>query len=237
MKCAVIAVHIGQHPISMMFRALEVSRRGFNAWHRRKPSLRAERRAQLDIQFQGDFVSAKLREGAQRLSRALMRGRRQVVESLRRQGLRAKAVRRYKATTNSRHNLPVAENLLNQNFCAERPNHAWASDITYVHNDEGWMYLAVVLDLYSRKIVGWAIDARMTATLVCDALLMALYRRKFPRDIIVYSDRGSQYCSREHRSLLENYGLVSSMSAKGNCYDNAAMESWNHSLRVGAIRG
>ena len=131
----------------------------------------------------------------------------------------------------------MAENLLNQNFRTERPNQAWVSDITYIQTDEGWMYLAVVLDLYSRKVVGWAMDSRMTAPLVCDALLMALFRRKFPRGVIVHSDRGSQYCSKEHRSLLETYGLVPSMSAKGNCYDNAAMESWNHSLKVEAIHG
>lgn len=237
MKCAVIADHIGEHPVALMCRVLEISRTGFHAWHRRKPSARAQRRSELDVQVQDAFVTARRREGAQRLSRKLRRGRRQVAESLHRQGLRAKAARRFKATTNSRHNLPVAENLLNQNFSTERPNQAWVSDITYIQTDEGWMYLAVVLDLYSRKVVGWAMDSRMTATLVCDALLMALFRRKFPRGVIVHSDRGSQYCSKEHRSLLENYSLVPSMSAKGNCYDNAAMESWNHSLKVEAIHG
>lgn len=237
MKCAVIADHIGEHPVALMCRVLEISRTGFHAWHRRKPSARAQRRSELDVQVQDAFVTARRREGAQRLSRKLRRGRRQVAESLHRQGLRAKAARRFKATTNSRHNLPVAENLLNQNFSTERPNQAWVSDITYIQTDEGWMYLAVVLDLYSRKVVGWAMDSRMTATLVCDALLMALFRRKFPRGVIVHSDRGSQYCSKEHRSLMENYGLLPSMSAKGNCYDNAAMESWNHSLKVEAIHG
>lgn len=237
MKCAVIAEHVGEHPVSLMCRVLAISRTGFHAWHRRKPSARAQRQSELDVQVQDAFVTARRREGAQRLSRRLRRGRRQVAESLHRQGLRAKAARRYKATTNSRHNLPVAENLLNQNFRTERPNQAWVSDITYIQTDEGWMYLAVVLDLYSRKVVGWAMDSRMTATLVCDALLMALFRRKFPRGVIVHSDRGSQYCSKEHRSLLETYGLVPSMSAKGNCYDNAAMESWNHSLKVEAIHG
>jgi len=236
-KCAVIAANTDEHSISLMCRVLEISRSGFHAWYRRMPSARAQRRSELDIQVQDAFMLAKRREGAQRLSRKLSRGRRQVAESLRRQGLRAKAARRYKATTNSRHNLPVAENLLNQNFRTERPNQAWVSDITYIQTDEGWMYLAVVLDLYSRKVVGWAMDSRMTAALVCDALLMSLFRRKFPRGVIIHSDRGSQYCSKEHRSLLENYDLVPSMSAKGNCYDNAAMESWNHSLKVEAIHG
>lgn len=179
----------------------------------------------------------KAREGAPRLSRRLGVGRRQVAESLRRQGLRAKAAKKFKATTNSNHALPVAENLLQQDFTAQRPNQVWVGDITYIGTDEGWLYLAVVLDLYSRKVVGWSMSKRMTATLVCDALRMALFARKRPRGVIMHTDRGSQYCSREHRALLDKYGLIASMSAKGNCYDNAAMESWNHSLKVEAIHG
>jgi len=156
---------------------------------------------------------------------------------MRRQGLRAKAARKFKATTNSNHSLPVAQNLLQQNFTAAGPNQVWVGDITYIGTDEGWLYLAVVLDLFSRKVVGWSMSDRMTATLVCDALKMALFRRKRPRGVIMHTDRGSQYCSREHRDLLDANGLVASMSAKGNCYDNAAMESWNHSLKVEAIHG
>ena len=109
--------------------------------------------------------------------------------------------------------------------------------IKVIATDEGWLYLAVVLDLYSRLVVGWSMSERMTAPLVCDALRMALFRRQRPRGVIVHSDRGSQYCSHEHRALLDQHGLLASMSAKGNCYDNAAMESWNHSLKVEAIHG
>ena len=184
-----------------------------------------------------EFERRKGRAGAPRLSRHLERGRRQVAQSLRRQGLRAKAAKKFKATTNSKHSLPVAENLLLQDFTTQRPNQAWVADITYIGTDEGWLYLAVVLDLFSRKVVGWSMSDRMTATLVCDAPRMALFRRKRPRGVIVHSDRGSQYCSREHRALLDLNGLIASMSAKGNCYDNAAMESWNHSLKVEAIHG
>ena len=111
------------------------------------------------------------------------------------------------------------------------------SDITYVAADEGWLYVAVVLDLYSRLVVGWATSDRMSATLTCDALRMALFRRHRPRGVIVHSDRGSQYCSREYRQLLKQSGLICSMSACGDCYDNAAMESWNHSLKVEAVHG
>jgi len=111
------------------------------------------------------------------------------------------------------------------------------SDITYIATDEGWLYLAVVLDLYSRLVVGWAMSERMTAKLVCDALRMALWRRKMPTGVIVHSDRGSQYCSADHQRLLRDNHLLCSMSKKGDCYDNAAMESWNHSLKVEAIHG
>jgi len=156
---------------------------------------------------------------------------------LRRQGLRAKGARKYKATTNSNHSLPVAPNLLSQDFHADRANQKWVCDITYIATDEGWLYLAVVLDLYSRIVVGWSMSERMTATLVCDALKMAMFRRHRPHGVIVHSDRGSQYCSHDHQALLEKHQLVCSMSKKGDCYDNAAMESWNHSLKVEAIHG
>lgn len=229
--------HEDEFRVRLMCRVLKVSPSGYYAWRNRTPSKRSQARQELDVRVREAFEGRKGREGAPRLCRRLGRGRRQVAESLRRQGLRAKAARKFKATTNSNHTLPVAANLLQQNFTAQRPNQAWTCDITYIGTDEGWLYLAVVLDLYSRKVVGWSMSERMTATLVCDALKMALFARKMPRGVIVHSDRGSQYCSREHRALLEAHGLIASMSARGNCYDNAAMESWNHSLKVEAIHG
>lgn len=229
--------HEGEFRVRLMCRVLSVSPSGYYAWRDRKPSKRAQARAALDAKVSEAFAARKGREGSPRLSRRLGAGRRQVAESLRRQGLRAKAAKKFKATTNSNHALPVAENLLQQDFTAQRPNQVWVGDITYIGTDEGWLYLAVVLDLYSRKVVGWSMSDRMTATLVCDALRMALFARKRPRGVIMHTDRGSQYCSREHRALLDEHGLIASMSAKGNCYDNAAMESWNHSLKVEAIHG
>ena len=223
--------------VRLMCRVLSVSPSGYYAWRSRKPSVRAQQRAQLDAKVHEAFEAERGRAGAPRLSHRLHRGRRQVAQSLRRQGLRAKAARKFKATTNSNHALPVAENLLKQDFTAQRPNQVWVADITYIGTDEGWLYLAVVLDLHSRKVVGWSMSERMTAALVCDALRMALFRRHMPRGVIVHTDRGSQYCSREHRALLDVHGLIASMSARGNCYDNAAMESWNHSLKVEAIHG
>jgi putative transposase len=227
----------GEFAVRLMCRVLSVSPSGYYAWRGRKPSVRVQRRAQLDAKVRNAFEAERCRAGSPRLSKRLQVGRRQVAESLRRQGLRAKAARKFKATTNSNHSLPVAENLLQQDFTAQRPDQVWVGDITYIGTDEGWLYLAVVLDLYSRKVVGWSMSERMTATLVCDALRMALFRRHRPRDVIMHTDRGSQYCSREHRALLEAHGLNASMSARGNCYDNAAMESWNHSFKVEAIHG
>lgn len=229
--------HEAGFKIRLMCRVLEVSASGYYAWRKRTPSKQAQAREVLDARVRAEFEVRKGRAGAPRLARHLKRGRRQVAQSLLRQGLRAKAARKFKATTNSKHTLPVADNLLQQNFTAAKPNQVWVGDITYIHTDEGWLYLAVVMDLWSRKVVGWSMSERMTATLVCAALQMALFRRKRPRGVIMHTDRGSQYCSREHRAVLKAHGLVASMSAKGNCYDNAAMESWNHSLKVEAIHG
>ena len=138
------------------------------------------------------FEAKRARAGAPRLAKHLGRGRRQVAGSLRRQRLRARAAKKFKATTNSNHSLPVVENLLQQNFTAPSANHTRVADITYIATDEGWLDLAVVLDHYSRKVVGWSMSARMTATLVCDALRMALFARKMPRGVVMHTDRGSQ---------------------------------------------
>lgn len=237
MKYAAIREHAGEFNVRQLCAILQVSPSGYYTWRWRRPSQRAQAREERDAKVREAFEARKGREGAPRLSRALGCGRHPVADSLRRQGLRAKGARKFKATTNSNHTLPVADNLLQQDFTAQRANQAWVGDITYIGTEEGWLYLAVVLDLYSRKVVGWSMGERMTATLVCDALRMALFRRHRPRGVIMHTDRGSQYCSREHRAVLEEHGLIASMSARGNCYDNAAMESWNGSLKVEAIHG
>lgn len=237
-----IRTHEDQFPVRMMCRVMRVSSSGYYGWRTRGPSLREQVRKQLDEVVKQAFEAEKGRAGTPRLKRRLTTqghhaGRHQVAQSLKRQGLRAKAARKYKATTNSNHNLPVAPNLLSQDFSADRANQKWVCDITYIATDEGWLYLAVVLDLYSRLVVGWSMSERMPATLVCAALKMAIFKRHRPKGVIVHSDRGSQYCSREHRQLLNEHGLICSMSKKGDCFDNAAMESWNHSLKVEAIHG
>lgn len=230
--------------IKAMAQIFKVSRSGFYTWRQRKntPSRSQEGRDKRDAEIKSLFEAGKGRNGAIRLTRdmadqGLRCNRKTVAASLRRQGLRAKGARKFKATTNSKHNLPVAPNLLQQDFEATAPNQKWVGDITYLWTDEGWLYLAILLDLYSRKVIGWAMSERMTAALVCDALQMALWRRKMPTGVIVHSDRGSQYCSHDYQRLLKAHELRCSMSAKGNCYDNACAESFFHSLKVELIHG
>jgi putative transposase len=146
-------------------------------------------------------------------------------------GIRARHKRKFKATTNSNHALPVAPNLLEQDFTTRAPDQTWVADITYIPTREGWLYLATVLDVYTRMIVGWAMEARMTKDLVIKALRMAYWQRKPGAGVIHHSDRGSQYCSGDYRDLLKEYGMQASMSRKGNCWDNAMMESFYNSLK------
>lgn len=244
MKYVFVSRHQGIFSISAMCRVLQVSRSAYYAWCLRQanPSRRKQHQEQLDKTVREAFEARKGRSGSPRLTLDLAdtghgHNRKTIASSMRRQGLRAKAAKKFKATTNSRHDLPVAPNLLNQDFTAAAPNQKYVGDITYLWTDEGWLYLAVVIDLYSRLVVGWAMSERMTAQLVCDALQMALWRRHRPSGVIVHSDRGSQYCSGVYQKLLKTHNLRCSMSAKGNCYDNACAESFFHSLKVEAIHG
>ena len=236
--------HSGTFRVSSMSRVLQVSRSGFYAWRKRQsqPSPRQQRRKHMDEVVRTAFKARKGRSGSPGLTRDLADAgqrydRKTVAESMRRQGLRAKAAKKFKATTNSQHDLPVAPNLLEQNFTATAPDQKYVSDITYLWTDEGWLYLAIVIDLYSRLVVGWAMSERMTAHLVCDALQMALWRRGMPTGVILHSDRGSQYCSAAYQALIKKQGLLCSMSAKGCCYDNACAESFFHTLKVEVIHG
>jgi len=156
---------------------------------------------------------------------------------MRENGIYARHKRRYKATTDSKRSLPVAENLLTRDFTASGPNQVWTSDITYLWTDEGWLYLAIVLDLFNREVVGWSLKARMTADLVTDALSMAWFRRKPTPGLMHHSDRGSQYASHAFQEKLAEYGMLCSMSRKGNCWDNAPTESWFNSFKNERIFG
>ncbi len=242
MKYAAIQLHEAEFSIAMMCRLLLVGRSAYYRWRHAPASLRAQASAELTQQIKAAFEDEKGRAGSPRITARLRAqgrrvGRKRVAKIMRAHHWRAKAANKFKATTNSNHRLPVAPNLLAQHFEADAPNKKWVSDITYIWTDEGWLYLAVVMDLYSRLVVGWSMSERMTTSLVSDALTMALWRRQLPKGVVVHSDRGSQYCSHDYQKLLAEHHLICSMSKKGDCYDNAAMESWNHSLKVEAIHG
>ncbi len=186
---------------------------------------------------QAVFLASGRTYGSRRLSAALRAqghdvGRHRCRTLMKACGLKACWRRKFAHTTDSKHHLPVAENVLNRQFEPEAPNTAWVCDVTYIRTDSGWLYLAAVLDLYSRRIVGWSMAPTMPAQLVCDALSMAISVRQPAPGLLVHSDRGSQYASAEHRQLLENHGLVLSMSRKGNCWDNAVMERFFLNLKM-----
>jgi transposase InsO family protein len=223
--------HAAEFSILAMCRVLKVTRSGYYAWKQRGERPGDEENRRLDVDIQRLFEAHKGRYGAPRLVLELREegwpvSRRRVAQRMRRLGLRARAARKYQATTHSKHTLPVAPNRLAQDFTAPAPNRVWVSDITYLWTGEGWLYLAVVLDLYSRTVVGWAMADRMTRELVMSALTMAVWRRRPPPGVVVHSDRGSQYASGDYQALLETHGFLCSMSRKGDCYDNAAMESF-----------
>ena len=236
--------HQGQHSHQVLAQALGVTRSGFYAWRKSQGSHSPRKQAQqsLDEAVATCFRLSKGRYGAERLLVDLTEQNRYhdiktVRASMKRQGLVPKAAKLFKVTTDSDHLLPVAPNLLEQDFTADKPNQKWAADITYLYTTEGWLYLAVMIDLHSRSVIGWSMSERMTADLVNNALLMALWQRKFPRGTIVLSDRGSQYASGLYRDTLAGHSLIQSMSRKGNCWDNACVESFFHSMKVEAIHG
>lgn len=231
------------YSVNRMTMVLQVSRSGYYHWrkHGDKPSLRAQKRQERDEKIKAAFDNSKERYGATRIQVELAESDesaslKTIADSMSRQNLVPKAARKFKVTTDSKHNLPVAPNLLKRDFTASAPNQKWVGDITYLMTSEGWLYLAVIIDLYSRSVVGWSMSERMTSTLVCDALTMALFRRGFPKDVILHSDRGSQYCSHAYREMADKHKLKLSMSRKGNCWDNACAESFFHSLKVEAIQ-
>jgi len=219
---------------------LLIERSGYYAWLKRTPGKRAISNEILDEKIITVFNKHKKRYGSVRIKdelhdEGITCSKNRVAKRMKHLGLRAKARKKFKVTTDSKHNLPVAPNLLNRNFFATAPNQKWVGDISYVWTEEGWMYLAVVIDLYSRAVIGWSIQFTMSRQLICDALMMALWRRNFPRGVIFHSDRGSQYCSYDYQKMLSTYGLLSSMSRKGNCWDNAVAESFFHSIKTELI--
>jgi putative transposase len=243
MKYAWIDTQRNAYPLPVMCETLTVSISGYRAWKRGgSPHRKRLTDAQLLALIQAIHTALKGAYGSPRMvrelrSRGFPASKPRVERLMRENGIRARHKRRYKATTDSKHSLPVAPNLLDRNFAPAAPNQAWSADITYLWTDEGWLYLAVVLDLFNREIVGWAIRPRMTADIVTDALTMAWFRRRPASGLIHHSDRGSQYASHLFQDKLTGYGMVCSMSRKGNCWDNAPTESFFNSLKNERVHG
>lgn len=221
----------GECPVAWMCEALEVSESGYYAWASRSPSATDHRRDTLLAAIRQVHADVKARYGSPRMTRALKaRGHEcsenTVAELMREHGIRAKTPRRFVRTTDSNHRLPVAENILARAFEPDGPNQRWCADITYIPTGEGWLYLAVVEDLFSRMIVGWSMDVTMESRLVVDALSMALARRRPGTGLLAHSDRGSQYASEHYQRVLTAEGITCSMSEVGQCWDNAPVESF-----------
>jgi len=222
--------------VNVLCRVLDVSRSGFYNWlHRNKKPQRREN-GKLILLVRQVHREADGTYGTRRMVKALHAhgvscGRCRARTLMRVAGVSVTRKKKFRVTTDSNHNLPVAPNLLNRQFDVSLPNHSWVGDITYIWTSQGWLYLATVMDLFSRQIVGWSLQNRMTKKLVSDALLMAICRRQPSPGLIFHSDRGSQYCSSQFQDLLKEHKIICSMSRKGNCWDNAVMERFFCSLK------
>ena len=238
MKYAFIKQYREDFLVSIMCEVLLASKSGFYSWVARDHKVKNDALERLMAAIKAIFKRSRATYGSPRVWRALLTmgisvAEEKVANLMRQMGLRAKSKKRFKVkTTDSKHNLPIAANLLQQNFNVARINTVWVGDITYIATGEGWLYLAAVLDLATRKIVGWAMFDSMERQLVMEALNMALGGQKPSPGLIFHSDRGSQYASHDYRNLLGFHGLIASMSGKGNCYDNAVMESFFHTLKT-----
>jgi len=216
---------------------MEVSRSGYYQYLETDHTMKIDKDFKLLSEVRQIYGETRGAYGSRRISKRLRSqghnvGRCKARSLMKKAGIYVKHRRKFKITTDSRHNLPVASNLLNRNFQAARPDAVWCSDITYLWTMEGWLYLAVVIDMFSRKVVGWAMSSKMETSLVTEALSMAYWRRKPGQGLIHHSDRGSQYAGCDYQNLLGAYGMICSMSRKGNCWDNAVVESFFHSLKT-----
>ena len=237
MRYRFVGDHAGDYPVKLLCQTLQVTRSGYYVWRECPESRRVQQDRRLFEQIKTIHAASRQTYGSPRIHAALRQqgetcGKHRVARVMRQQGLAAKHRRKFRATTNSAHDLPVAVNVLNRQFTPAAPNQAWVSDLTYVPTGEGWLYLATIMDLCSRRIVGWAMDTTLETALPRRALTMALLVRRPAPGLLHHSDRGSQYASATYQQLLTNYGGIPSMSRKGNCWDNAPMESFFHSLKV-----
>jgi len=236
-KFAFIRDHQEAFPVEVLCDVLDVSRSGYYAWGRRPSGPAAMRRVELVEQIRDTHTASRSNYGSPRVYRSLRAQgvaccENTVAKLMKAEGIRSKAKRPFRAqTTNSRHDHPVAANILNREFYPERADEVWTADMTYVPTAEGWLYLAVVLDLFSRRIIGWATADHLRAELTCDALEMALKHRRPKGELLHHSDRGVQYASRSYQEILAGHGIEPSMSRAGNCYDNAVTESFFSTLK------
>ena len=237
MKFAWIDAEKAQFPIDVACEVLGVSRSGFYASRKRPPSARATKRARLAVEVAAAHKKSSRRYGSPRVHKALRAkgvrvSRKTVARVMREEGIVARQKKRFRRTTNSNHQNPIAPNVVQRNFKPSAPNEVWAGDVTYIATGEGWAYLAVLLDLFSRRVVGWAISAVNDTALALDALERALRQRHVRDGLVHHTDRGSPYASDDYRDALAARGIVASMSRKGDCWDNAVAESFFATLRV-----
>lgn len=236
MRFRAIHRHRGRYPIELMCRVLEVSCGGFYAWRVRGESARSLKERQLVRQIREIHTGPRRAYGSPRVhselqDRGILCGVHRVARLMRKHGIQARRRRHFRVTTQSNHTYPIAPNVLNRDFTAERPNQRWAGDITFIWTHEGWLYLAVILDLFSRRVVGWATSHQIDRSLTLRALAMALDSRSPLDNLLYHSDRGSQYACRDYRRELRERGIICSMSRKGDCWDNAVLESFFATLK------
>ena len=236
MRYRAIQEHDRRFPIRLMCRALAVSAAGYYAWKDRPESRRARHNRILLSEIRVIHRESRETYGSPSIWDALMKrghgvGEHRIARLMRVEGIRAKTVKKWRATTQSQHRFPVVANTLDRQFTVESPNRVWAGDLTYVWTTEGWLYLAVILDLYSRRVIGWAMGHRLTVDLAERALTMALANRRPRAGLLHHSDRGSQYAATSYQQLLATHGVTASMSRKGNCWDNACIESFFGTLK------
>ena len=223
-------------PVFTMCRILRISRSRYYAWLKKPLSYRAKSDVFLTQKIQDIFQEGRMLYGARKIKNRLKQhniiiSRKRITRLMLAADLQRQTKRKFKVTTDSKHNLIVSPNLLKRQFHIVEPNRVWTGDITYIPTQNGWLYLATVMDLYSRKIVGWSMDTSMKATLVNDAITMAIWQRRPGKGLIWHTDRGSQYCAKSHREILKDHGVVQSMSRKGDCWDNATSESFFSTLK------
>ncbi|MCT6818340.1 MAG: IS3 family transposase [Lysinibacillus fusiformis] len=231
-----IQQHRHEYRVAKMCEVLGVSRSGYYEWLNRPKSKQKERKEKLTSQIKRVYLDSRRNYGSPKITKQLNSegvhvSQKTVSRIMKNEGIRSKTVKKYKATTNSKHNLPIYSNLLDQQFKVDRPGKVWVADITYIWTSEGWLYLATIMELFSRRIIGWAMDARMTKELVILALKRAIRAQSPTSGLIHHSDRGSQYASKEYQQVLRTNGIITSMSRKGNCYDNACIESFHSVIK------